>query len=215
MVIFVLLYKIVMEEQYGIKIHIHANVLPWQCGTEDIVWQIHVWEEFGMLQKDNVSVLRDYNLLIHHVEFQFNRHVLNPEYLIQMLQSVYVLRAFLIIQLIVFLYLHVKEVKLLTQIQTNVNANMDLFSFRIYVEILHVLKIKDGMDLAVFKLLVLLIHITMELNVFVQIQKTIVNHGNIMMELNAFINQDNVLKVLHGMELFVFPITVVLQDFIL
>ena len=168
-----------------------------------------------MLQKDNVSVLRDYNLLIHHVEFQFNRHVLNPEYLIQMLQSVYVLRAFLIIQLIVFLYLHVKEVKLLTQIQTNVNANMDLFSFRIYVEILHVLKIKDGMDLAVFKLLVLLIHITMELNVFVQIQKTIVNHGNIMMELNAFINQDNVLKVLHGMELFVFPITVVLQDFIL
>ena len=168
------------------------------------MWQIHVWEEFGMLQKDNVSVLRDYNLLIHHVEFQFNRHVLNPEYLIQMLQSVYVLRAFLIIQLIVFLYLHVKEVKLLTQIQINVNANMDLFSFRIYVEILRVLKIKDGMDLAVFKLLVLLIHITMELNVFVLIQEIIVNLGKSGMEYNVNINLVNVLKELIGMEHIVF-----------
>ena len=51
---------------------------------------------------------------------------------------------------------------------------------------------KDGMELDVWKYLVLQIHFIMVLNVFVLIQKIFVSHGNIMMEQTVFINQENV-----------------------
>ena len=81
---------------------------------------------------------------------------------------------------------------------------MDLYGYKRkkIVEIQLVLKEKDGMDLLVLKLLVLLIHTLMELNVFAQ-QKINVNLGKYLMEKNAFMLKVNVLSILNGMVLIV------------
>ena len=79
--------------------------------------------------------------------------------------------------------------------------------------ILHVLKTKDGMGMDVLEYLALQIHTTMEHNVYVLIPGTNAYLGNTMMELDAFINQDLVLKKHLGMELIAFLIQNVLLAF--
>ena len=74
-------------------------------------------------------------------------------------------------------------------------------------------RMRDGMDLAVLRFNAHQTPTTMEVNVCVQIQRTIVRHGNTMMEFAVFINLVHVLQEQHGMELIVLPISHVLQAF--
>ena len=60
MAIFVLLFKNVMEDQFGIRTHGHVNVLQRQFGMEDFVFKIPVQEDkFGITIRNNVYVLED------------------------------------------------------------------------------------------------------------------------------------------------------------
>ena len=76
-----------------------------------------------------------------------------------------------------------------------------------------VLKIRDGMDSAVWRFLVLPIHIIMVQNVCVLIQEIIVSHGSIMMAENVFISLDHVQMEPNGMEHIVLLKTIVQWDF--
>ena len=69
-----------------------------------------------------------------------------------------------------------------------------------YVQIHLVLKMRDGMDLAVLKFHVLQTHIIMELNVFV-LHKISVGHGKYLMDKNVYIFKVNALQIQYGMVL--------------
>lgn len=62
MVTFVLSFKVVMEECFGIKILGHVNVQLRLFGMGDFVWPILVLEDrSGMLQEEDVFVLLNYS----------------------------------------------------------------------------------------------------------------------------------------------------------
>lgn len=74
-------------------------------------------------------------------------------------------------------------------------------------------KIKGGMEKVVLTFNAHLTLIIMVHNVYALIQETSVCLGNISMGLVVFISLDLVLKLLHGMELIVYPIMLAHLDF--
>ena len=84
---------------------------------------------------------------------------------------------------------------------------LDLFGcqLRMPVEILLVLLGKDGMAMAVLKLLALLAPSTMVQNASAQVLKsTTASHGSILMEFNVFTSLNNVLLAHNGTKLLVY-----------
>jgi hypothetical protein len=82
-----------------------------------------------------------------------------------------------------------------------VNLGKFLSKVKERVGIQLVLWVRDGMDMVVLILLVLLIATTMAQSVFVLIQGMLVSHGRSMMVYNVYMYLDHVPKVHHGMVL--------------
>lgn len=174
---------------------------------ENIVLQIHALEEkFGIIIKNLVFVL-DKRFSSTVLVFLLKYHAQVVKYGMQIYMLVNALMDFGLMVKFVKKLKNAKAIRFIILLIINVNALLDLFGFlqSMHVEILLVKLVKDGMDMDVLKLLVLLDLIIMELNVFVLYHKNKnVILGNISTEFNVFTSHNNVHLGLNGTKQLVF-----------